>query len=109
MEITADDKRMAAEFVYRSSRLVRWFCPRTEENDERIGRMADAVWSTCKRMNAKENDEPTQYQGKSAIQSRNDYQDTVSFIPVWLLGIIIQIIVRVLIDYFLVKRGSPSK
>lgn len=98
-------KRAAVEAVFRHP-LVWLTCRR---DTERCGRIADSVWGCC----AEVLDEDVMMAGDTEmltgichqrVRLRDDYADAVSFIPVWLIAIVLKLIIGLLIDFWL-KKG----
>jgi hypothetical protein len=95
--------RIAADRIFDDWRI--WcICKRTGANESRVYRIADVVWSTCREQDATRNTQELREICLERLRMQADYKETVSFIPAWLLGILIQVIVKILIDIFLEER-----
>lgn len=96
MPLTEADKRTAVHLVFREP-FIRLCCRRDEP---RMRRIVDIVWNACQDCQPKQR-EPMAALSRARLESSPNYTDTVSFIPIWLLGIIIRIIIDILVDYWL--------
>ena len=109
MPLDESDKLVAARAVLADWRVLSVCRP----DEERIKRMADIVWPAIERLDAQA--PITREYGDVAIardlsiatlKKHPDYNDIVSFIPYWLLPLILKIIVSILIDFWLThERG----
>jgi len=92
-------RRFVAGQVLRDWR-VRFVC---QHDLVRMQRIVDVVWETCDQLrdvidwdNKREISEVCELR----LRRLPDFQDTVSFIPIWLLAIMLKIIISLLIDYW---------
>lgn len=78
-----------------------WLIRRTCRRDvARCGRIADTVWGCCSEVHGRDMQE-LGTACRTRLQSRADYRDTVSFIPTWLLAVLLKLIIGILIDAWL--------
>lgn len=81
-----------------------WLVRRTCRRDvARCGRIADTVWGCCGELQGREPQELGTACGVR-LAARSDYRDTVSFIPTWLLAVLLKIIIGILIDAWLTQE-----
>jgi hypothetical protein len=109
MALTEEDKRTAAEMVLRDWRIK----PFVKRDPERVKRIAEVTWAACEEYDKAQgltreyNDfELVRLFALARLEKREDYQEMVSFIPAWLVAIVVKLIVSILIDFWLVhERG----
>ena len=103
--MTEDKKQLAINAVWRNWR-VRLTCRRTPAAEDRCGRIAVVL---CGVMDAEKptltldkiSDRQKFYSlGEAKLSCQTDYDDLVSFIPLWLVGIILKIIIAIIIDFW---------
>lgn len=80
---------------------------------ERCGRIADTVWGTCS--DVIDNDKLRVGDRKMLagvcgirVEQRPDYKDAVSFIPMWLVAILLKVIISLLIEWWINYEKGPS-
>lgn len=107
MEFTLEDHRAVTSAIYQDVRV--WaYCSRNAANERRIQRIAEVIWPVCEEKAGKVPHDELHMACKERLEKHANYKDMTNFertgfIPVWLLGIIINIIVKLVIDYFFLK------
>jgi|GEM_PF-3272763 len=103
MEFTTADYKAAVNKVYAESRLVRWLCKRTPENEQCIEKIASVVWVQCIRLNATQNNELVRNNCRNAVVTEIGF----AWLPI-LIQILLPIIIDLLIQFFLEKRAAEQ-
>lgn len=112
MEFSDADRRIACRLCFENWRVA-GALRRNEANQARISRIATVVWKACEDMGDCCTRSELEVASRARLRNEPDHDNLVSleprtFVPAWLLGIIINVIIKLLIDYFFTKRAADA-